>query len=72
MIDRIHDLGDAVPACLAEIVTEVSLLLINLQQILTEDLLRQIALDGFYAFLCQVRLSRLDGVCLIFFTQFAV
>ena len=60
MIDGIYNLRDAVPAYLAEIITEICLLLVDLQQILAEDFLRQIAFDSFNTFLRQVRLSRLN------------
>ena len=51
VVDGIYNLCDAVSACLAQIITKIGLLLIDLQQILTEDFLRQIALDGSDSFL---------------------
>ena len=62
VINGSDDLGDADPAFLAQIITKFGLLLIDLQQILTEDLLGQIALDGFDTFLRQGRLVRFDGI----------
>ena len=49
MVDFIDDLHDFLTAFLPEFIPETRLFLINLQQILPEDLLRQIALDGFDA-----------------------
>ena len=62
MVDGIHDFCNAVPALLPEFVTKVGLLLIDLQQILPEDLLCQIALDGFDALGGEVSFVRIDRV----------
>ena len=62
VVDGIHDLSDAVPAFLPELVTKISLLLIDLQQILAEDFLGQIALDGFDTLGGEVGFVGIDGV----------
>ena len=61
-VDFTDDLYDPVAAFLPQFIPEIRLLLIDLQQVLTEDLLRQISLDGFDSLLRKIFFVRVDRV----------